>query len=614
MSANLSLPTVSNSQLGKTVTINDIFAKLDAAMTEVISVTVGAGPATVTPAQAKAAAVILLTGQTAAATVNLPAIKRLYAVSSNSANVGVTTLTVGTGTIALAVGTTILVATDGTTNGLKQVGGASGGVALTSLTDVSVTEGAGIDGYRLTWVQSAGKWQAVAPTAGITALAGLTDVNVTEGAGINGYTLNWNQSTGKWVATAPVTGGGGGTTLAALTDVNVTEGSGINGYTLNWNQSTGKWIATAPVTGGSGGSTSSTAHRWWRLNIRTGGDNSNTSGSINVAEISMRTTTGGSQAATGGTAFASDDDGTNHAANAFDGSSSTNWITFSGTFPHQIGYHFPTAVQIVELAIQNVSSFSYYDACLRDYDMQWSDDSTTGLDGTWTNAWSAKAGQWTAQSMTQVLTGGSPYDTADARAYSIVKPTLASFANTYKTGASLAAVPTTRGVYMNQAVSANNNQIALVNNLPSTPYTVRAWGRFIGIPGNFCGWGLGHLDSSNAKNTMFMIASSSSTGNRFDVQDSSALGTYSADTSYAALASSPDPSSPIWLKLQDDGTSFMYFFSQDGEHWTKLATRGRTAYLTPTQVGVLLNVAQPNIAGIEVGAHIFSYDVTAGLN
>lgn len=38
--------------------------------------------------------------------------------------------------------------------------------------------------------------------AGGGTLATLTDVNVTEGAGIDGYLLQWNNATGKWVATS----------------------------------------------------------------------------------------------------------------------------------------------------------------------------------------------------------------------------------------------------------------------------------------------------------------------------------------------------------------------------------------------------------------------------
>ena len=41
--------------------------------------------------------------------------------------------------------------------------------------------------------------------SGKTTLATLTDVSVTEGSGIDGYKLTWNNSLGKWVAIAPKT-------------------------------------------------------------------------------------------------------------------------------------------------------------------------------------------------------------------------------------------------------------------------------------------------------------------------------------------------------------------------------------------------------------------------
>ncbi|MEM5389231.1 hypothetical protein VSR68_37605 [Paraburkholderia phymatum] len=46
-----------------------------------------------------------------------------------------------------------------------------------------------------------GTWQVPSGAGGSSTLSGLTDVSVTEGAGINGYSLTWNNTTGKWVAT-----------------------------------------------------------------------------------------------------------------------------------------------------------------------------------------------------------------------------------------------------------------------------------------------------------------------------------------------------------------------------------------------------------------------------
>ena len=122
---------------------------------------------------------------------------------------------------------------------------------LAGLTDVNVTEGAGIDGYTLNWHNATGQWQAVAPVTGggggggSSTLAGDTDVSISSPS--NGQVLTYNSSTSKWNNAAIPS-----IALSALSDVSVTEGSGINGYTLNWNNSAGKWQAVAPVSGGGG--------------------------------------------------------------------------------------------------------------------------------------------------------------------------------------------------------------------------------------------------------------------------------------------------------------------------------------------------------------------------
>jgi Pectate lyase superfamily protein len=56
------------------------------------------------------------------------------------------------------------------------------------------------------YLREDGTW--VVPPGSATTLAGLTDVNVVEGAGINGYSLTWSNGSSKWVATN-VSGGGG---------------------------------------------------------------------------------------------------------------------------------------------------------------------------------------------------------------------------------------------------------------------------------------------------------------------------------------------------------------------------------------------------------------------
>lgn len=71
------------------------------------------------------------------------------------------------------------------------------------------------------------------------------------------------------------------------------------------------------------------------------------------AELSLRTASGGSNAAVGGAAIASSEYNTEYAASkAFDGSSTSSWSTaVGGANGAWIGYVFPANVTIVELAI-----------------------------------------------------------------------------------------------------------------------------------------------------------------------------------------------------------------------------------------------------------------------
>ena len=115
-------------------------------------------------------------------------------------------------------------------------------------------------------------------------LSALTDVSVTEGAAINGYTLNWSNSTGRWVAVAPVSAGVTSLTLEQLTDVAVS--SVTNGQALLWNSATSRWVngtvasitleqltdvLITSVASNQVLAWNSTASKWENITISTGG-------------------------------------------------------------------------------------------------------------------------------------------------------------------------------------------------------------------------------------------------------------------------------------------------------------------------------------------------------
>jgi hypothetical protein len=130
------------------------------------------------------------------------------------------------------------------------------------------------------------------------------------------------------------------------------------------------------------------AHRYWRLFTRFG-----SSDAVLIAEVELRTSSGGADATGSGTASASSVDGTNTAAKVFDNSTSTFWqSTFgSGSVGVWLEYDFGSGndKDIVEVALTPSASFA--NRMPQEFDIQWSDDNAT-----WTTAWSASFPTWTS--------------------------------------------------------------------------------------------------------------------------------------------------------------------------------------------------------------------------
>lgn len=106
MSNNLSLPQVAPNQNQKEVTINDQAQGLDAAITEVLQVDLSSGSKILTNAEFTRHFLFVGAGQTVAATLTVPSVKRFFAVQNAggfdlSVSVGSSSVTVPAGKSAL---------------------------------------------------------------------------------------------------------------------------------------------------------------------------------------------------------------------------------------------------------------------------------------------------------------------------------------------------------------------------------------------------------------------------------------------------------------------------------------------------------------------------------
>ena len=188
-------------------------------------------------------------------------------------------------------------------NGTQWSPAVIGSLSLMGLSDTDIAvEDVTINGCALVYNSTVHKWVPDLLTSGSTALSSLSDVNVTEGSGIDGYAFTWHNATAKWVATqlaavatsgaysdlsgrpslaavatsgayadltgtpslasvalsgayADLTGkptipGNGSFNLASLGDTSITTGSGVDGYVVYWDNTAGKFKLKV-VSGGS---------------------------------------------------------------------------------------------------------------------------------------------------------------------------------------------------------------------------------------------------------------------------------------------------------------------------------------------------------------------------
>jgi hypothetical protein len=120
---NLAIPYIQAGQTQKEVTHSTGMALLDAAITEVLTVSVASGNGAPTAAQYRACARIAITGASSAGrTVTLPAVKRPIFVSLDSASTKAVSVVRGSASYTILPGCTLYLYTDGTANGLVRLG------------------------------------------------------------------------------------------------------------------------------------------------------------------------------------------------------------------------------------------------------------------------------------------------------------------------------------------------------------------------------------------------------------------------------------------------------------------------------------------------------------
>lgn len=117
--ANLAIPYIGANQQQKEVTHSTGMALLDAALTEMLVLSVSAGNATPTADQIRRCALIKITGATTTGrTVTLPVLKRPLFVVLDAASTKAVSIVRGSTAVTILPGTSLYLYTDGTANGL----------------------------------------------------------------------------------------------------------------------------------------------------------------------------------------------------------------------------------------------------------------------------------------------------------------------------------------------------------------------------------------------------------------------------------------------------------------------------------------------------------------
>ena len=127
--------------------------------------------------------------------------------------------------------------------------------------------------------------------------------------------------------------------------------------------------------------------------------------------------------------------------------------------------------------------------------------------------------------------------------------------------------------------------------LPSTPYTITTLFLMANNVENFHIAGLHVYDNGTGKVVTWGIRLAG------DIRVHRAY--WNSVTSFNAESHALTPYTKLFFQLHDDGTNFSFKFSPDGITYRTYITESRTAFLTPTHVGMFVHENSPNSTSVD---------------
>ena len=164
------------------------------------------------------------------------------------------------------------------------------------------------------------------------------------------------------------------------------------------------------------------------------------------------------------------------------------------------------------------------------------------------------------------------------------------------------ATNTRRGLTMTAPASDGNSLRLLVTSAPTPPYAVTIC-MFPFLPGyNYSSAGLVLRESATGKLVTFNLTGRG-TGSTEYSRIHVVFWNSPTSLSTAIAVTSTPIATEYWFQIADDGTNRTMRISSDGQVWVDYYAESRTAFLTPDQGGIFLNVDRTTYGAITTFAH-----------